>query len=257
MNARRCHTLLLLLLVALLAKAQREVTNNFGAGWSNQYDTYLSPVEYRGFCIAYVNETLHRFKRNSNIAYQGLTTIDISRTRNLAHTKQYLGGNIDYTAIWAREWSDGLWQGLSLRAGGMLDTNIGFLYNNRNGNNPAQGYFAMQVGASVSAKQSFRIRNKQLSINYQANLPLLGAMFSPNYDQGYYELGGLGNYDHNIVCTHPDNALSLRQQLSIDIPIRKAVLCFSYLSDLRQAKPNNLRQHHYNRVFLLGWKKGI
>jgi len=82
-------------------------------------------------------------------------------------------------------------------------------------------------------------------------------MFSPQYGQSYYNLFSQGNYDHNVVCTHPGNALSLHQNFSFDFPIRRATIRVGYLSDLRQARVNGLRQHHYTRAALIGFVRNI
>jgi hypothetical protein len=77
-------------------------------------------------------------------------------------------------------------------------------------------------------------------------------MFSPNYGQSYYEIFNEGVYDHNVVVTSVAT-FQLRQQLSLDIKVSpKAAIRIGYLCDIRQATPNNLKQHQWYNAALIG-----
>jgi hypothetical protein len=87
---------------------------------------------------------------------------------------------------------------------------------------------------------------------YELALPLAGIQFSPNYGQSYYEIFNKGNYDHNIVFTSIA-AFQLRHQLSLDIPVaQRTSLRIGYLGDIRQATPNNLKQHQWYNAVIVG-----
>lgn len=229
----------------------------FGIGRVNHLDTYLSPLEYKGPQATYLHETYRSLQRNPNILFSTLTQGDFSYAHNPAKNAHDIGGNIRYDMGWGRQWKDVLWKGLDLTAGGLAGGNIGFLYNNRNGNNPAQARVVLQLSASARADYHFHIKKQTLSLHYQAHLPLLGMGFMPQYGQSYYTLFEQGNRDHNIICTYLGNALSLRQLLTLDIPIRRSMLRLGYLSDLRQLHANGLKQHQYNRSFMIGYVRQI
>ena len=229
----------------------------FGIGGARHLDTYLSPMEYTGPQLSLLHTTFRTLRRNQHVVFQTLTQGELSYTRNRAETAHDLGGAVRYDFGWGRQWTDMLFPRLNLAALGMAGGDVGFLYNNRNGNNPAQARAALRLAAALRADYRFRIRRQTLALHYEAHLPLLGMAFMPQYGQSYYDLFDRGNYDHNIVATHPGNALSLRQLFTVDIPIRRATLRLGYLSDLHQLRANGLKQHQYSRSFVIGYVRNI
>ena len=135
----------------------------------------------------------------------------------------------------------------------MAEGLLGGTYNNRNSNNnPAQGYLSAAIGAHLAARYDLTVFGKRVTLGYEARYPLVGMMFSPNYGQSYYEIFNLGNYDHNIVVTSPAT-FQLRQQLTADVMLKgNTSLRLGYLCDIRQATPNNLKQHHYYNAVTIG-----
>lgn len=232
-------------------------TTLFGIGRVNHLDTYLSPLAYKGPQITYLHETHRTLGRNPNILFMTMTQGDFSYTDSPAENAHDIGGNIHYDAGWGRQWTNVLLSNLDLTAGGLAGGNLGFLYNDRNGNNPAQAHAGIAFSAFVRADYRFKIKRQTLALHYQAHLPLLGAAFMPQYGQSYYDIFDRGHYDHNIRATHPGNALSLRQLLTVDIPIRRATISIGYLSDLRQFHTNGLKQHQYGRSFVIGYVRNI
>ena len=255
MSSKRFIYSLLFLLAFWQSSFAQEVATQIAIGHANHLDTYLSPEKYRGTEIRFISEVL---KTKVMFQHEG----DISFTHNRANNADEISGHYDFTYAMMHKWS---WcdEKLTLRVGGMADFWLGFAYNTRNTNNPAQGYASLAVGPQVMASYKLSAIIKQperrflkflstITVNYQMRMPWLGMMFSPNYGQSYYEIFSRGNYDHNIVFTSLAT-FQMRQQVSLDIPLKNRIsLRIGYISDIRQAKPNNLKQHQYYNAATIG-----
>lgn len=144
-----------------------------------------------------------------------------------------------------------------LLAGAVADLNGGFIYNLRNGNNPASARAYVNLDASGMAVWNLHIKNYPITLRYQVNLPVVGVMFSPNYGQSYYEIFSLGNSSGVVKMTSIHNQPSLRQMLTCDFPIGIATMRFAYLWDAQQSKVNGLRTHIYSHAFMIGFVKEV
>ena len=192
-----------------------KITNNtrmIGIGGVDILDTYLSQEKYSGTEIRYISHTIRERegKRWARlIVHQG----SIAYARNRADNANEMAGAYKFSYGLLHDWR--FFGGrLDLKAGGMVDANIGFLYN-------------------ISS-------------------PLCGIMFSPNFGQSYYEIFSEGDYDHNIVPTTFVSTPSLRQTFSLDITVRKTTIRLGYMADWRQSKVNNLKYHSYSNMFVIG-----
>ncbi|MCR4920146.1 MAG: DUF3316 domain-containing protein [Bacteroidaceae bacterium] len=222
-----------------------------GLGRASQLDTYLSPLSYSGPQLSFLRETFHLTKRaNRRLSFQTILQGAFSHTENATSTAYDWAGRLGFDAGWHYHWCP--MPALRLMAGGMVGTDIGFLYNDRNRNNPAQGRLNADVSASVGARYRLRLFRQSFVLRYQACLPLAGAMFSPGYGQSYYEISQ-GNRDHNVVATWPGNAFSLWQMVNVDIPLRRYTLRLGYLDDIRQSHANHIKVHDISRSFLIGF----
>ena len=240
----------------LVSSAIHQSTHStlFGIGGVRQLDTYLSPIEYRGPQLLFLKEKLRPTRLlHGRLTYQGLLQADASMTRNRIENVKLLGANIRYDATWHYNWQP--LSALRIMAGPQIGGNAGFLYNTRNGNNPAQALLNIDIAASAAAVYTFNICGHTFRLRDQLDLPIIGLMFSPNYNQSYYELFSLGNTDHNIRFTSPFNRPDLRNQLTLDFPLLGTTIRAGYLIDIRQSHVNNIRHHSYTHAFVLGWVK--
>ena len=247
------------------AAKEKIVTNArmIGIGSTNILDTYISPEKYRGTELRYISHTV-RERTGSETSETGkrnrlATTLIHQGYLSLSDNRAGEGGAIAgmYSFSYGRHLQWMLTGGaLRLKAGAQADGNIGFLYNTRNGNNPAQARLNIDIAPMVGADYRFTAFERwPLTVAYEASIPIVGVVFSPNYGQSYYEIFNEGNYDHNIVPTTIGCAPSLRQMLTIDLRLKKIALRIGYMGDIQQYKVNNLKYHNYSHLFLIGFVK--
>ncbi|MBR5653439.1 MAG: DUF3316 domain-containing protein [Prevotella sp.] len=235
------------------SSASREVENvqMLGIGHISTLDTYLSPEEYTGAELRFISQSarLNTGKRfTTYLTHHG----SIAMTEDRSGDGSQMSGLYTLNLSRRHDWhlADDRWL---LQAGWMGDLNLGFLYDSRNSNNPAQARFSLQLGPSLAAHYHTHLGKAKLNFRYEVSVPLVGIMFSPNYGQSYYEIFSLGHYDHNAVVTTIVSAPSLRQMLTVDFRLWRTTWRVGYLGDYQQAEVNNLKQHFYTHSLLIGF----
>ena len=258
----RCFSLSAIILFALSTptlaqdtlRSNKVITNTqmLGIGAVNTLDTYLSPEEYTGTELRYISHSVR--ENGTKLSRELVHQAQILSVRNRRENNNELGGFYNFQYNWQYtlgQWNVGEGE-LRLKVGGGVDTRLGFLYNMRNSNNPAQAYGQVNIAPNAVAAYRFRLRNLPFQLRYEVQVPLLGLAFSPNYGQSYYEIFTRDNYDHNLVVTSPISAPSLRQLLTLDFTVRHTTFRVGYLGDYQQAKINQLRQHVWSNLLVLG-----
>ena len=221
-----------------------------GIGRTNQLDTYLSPMEYTGMQVSFMTQSermTHLARRR--ISFQSTFFGAYTSTDNPANTASYLGGRIAYDAAWHYHYSP--CRNLDLKGGAMIGTDLGFLHNDRNGNNPAGGHFSADISLSAGASYIFNLWKLPMQASYQADLPMVGLMFCPEFGESYYEISQNG-VGHDILFAHPGNALSLRQMFALDLRMKRITLRIGYLCDIRQRNARSLKYHDTSHTCMFG-----
>lgn len=241
-----------------LQPRQREYAHMFAVGYTDILDTYLSPEKYKGTELRYVSHYT-RYFGSGRLAQTMIHQGSVASTDNRADTGSELAGSYNFQYILRYNWQ--LTPALRVAVGGAADVNLGFLYNTRNGNNPAQVRASVNLAPSAALRYDFGGKRWAFRLGYEAMAPAVGVMFSPNYGQSYYEIFDEGDKDHNIVVTTTATTPSLRQLLTFDMrPRRKwrrTWLRFGYYGDYQQAQVNHLKYHQYSHLFVLGYVKGL
>ncbi|HJD92013.1 DUF3316 domain-containing protein [Bacteroides coprosuis] len=225
---------------------------SYGIGYSNIYDTYLSPQEYKGIDFRISRETMKMTRLwDGNISVQNFLQANISYTHNHVDNNNSFSGLLNWN--YGLHYQFRISPNFKLLAGALIDANLGFIYNLRNGNNPASAKFYLNLAPSGMAIWNTKIKNYPLTLRYQVNIPVMGMMFSPHYGQSYYEIFSLGNDSGTLKFTSFHNQPSIRQFFSVDLPIKAVKLRLSYICDIQQSKINNIRAHSYTHTFMFGF----
>jgi len=228
----------------------------YGIGFSNVFDTYLSPQEYTGIDFRVARESMRMTSMaNGKLSLQSFFQADVSYTHNHVDNNNTLGGLANWN--YGLHYNFPITPHFKLLAGGLADLNGGFVYNMRNTNNPASARAYINLDASGMAIWNLRIKNYPITLRYQINLPVIGVMFSPHYGESYYEIFTLENKGGVIKFTSLNNQPSLRQLLTVDVPIGHAKVRFAYIWDTQQSRVNQIKTHTYSHVFMVGFVKEL
>lgn len=245
----------------------------FGVGSANVLDTYLSPYNYKGTEVRLMRETMRMTRlMDGKVSNQTLIDINASFLENRKKTADEYAAGVRYSIGWhyninlrqSEQTSplhpstgEGAAGDFGVAFGPLLSANLGGIWNTRNSNNPGQAKFDICVDLSAMAYYNLRIGKSNILLRYQMNVPFVGAAFSPNYGQSYYEIFSLGQYDHNTVFVHIGNMPSMRHLLTADIPLGRHILRIGYNGQFNQSTFNELRYHSYSHNFMIGFVKRV
>lgn len=236
----------------------------FGFGVDGVYDSYLSPFAHGFTALRAQRETMRMTNLlDGRVANQTFIDFNASVTEKnddlsgiaggLRYSQAWLYNFRDCNVVNPAEHSTRKW---NYAAGLQASGYIGGIYYNRSGNNPGQAKADVMVNATgIVSYTFFRRKHRPMVLSYQLTFPLLGAAFSPNYGQSYYEIFELGKYDHNVVFANTFNMPSNRHRIMFDMPLKRANLRLGYDIQINQAKMNNLEYLNYSVGFMIGFTK--
>ena len=261
---------LVLLATPLASRAQCIITDSIiperivvkstllGVAGINNLDTYLSGYDYKGASL-YLQHENFRDARTGDYRWKYQTMLN----GMLGYATQ--GNNSELATMVSYSWG-GYHQftpcdRLKLLAGAQIQLEGGALYIPSNGNNPVAAKLRTALAASGMAIYRIPAKAGNYILRCQADVPLAGVMFAPEFGQSYYEIFGLGHYDNTIKMSHPGNNPSLRTTLAADIPLqwgkRGCTVRLAYTADIFQSEINDIRTHLYNHMFTIGFVKTI
>ena len=134
------------------ARQTRFITRalTYGVGYSNIYDTYLSPQEYNGIDFRIARESMRMTRwADGRLSLQNYLQGDFAYTHNKVDNNNTLYGLVNWN--YGLHYHFPLAHNFRLLAGGLADLNGGFVYNLRNSNNPASARAYINLDASVMA----------------------------------------------------------------------------------------------------------
>jgi len=226
-----------------------------GYGKNSSYDTYLSSLKYKGNDFGlYYEQMKMTGLLNGHVSAQHLFNINFSRANNETETATNYTGFLDYA--YGLHYRFEPMEKLQLFAGTQADGLLGFIYNSRNGNNPATGKVHLNLNLSAIAAYRFDIKSQPIFLRYQISIPSLGMMYSPEFGQSYYEIG-LGDRDRLVHFASFHNYLSMRNIFSVEAPVGRFTFRLSYMNWIYETQINHLKTQINRNSFYIGLSKNF
>lgn len=224
----------------------------FSAGHHHNYDDYLSSLLYKGDALALGFEQSRfysaQYPRISN--YEGAEVhadIDQNPAKNATMYEAFVRG------FYGAHYHFNLSHGFLLRAGAFTNIDLGARALLINGNNPVDAIANSNLW--LSAILSYRLHLGRFSFflrNHFAT-PFVGVMFSPKYTETYYDMAYVDDYDGNVVGTWWGNRWQWRNDLSVDIPLRRiANFRFGFLAERAVTTVNKVETRDMHLSFQVG-----
>lgn len=220
------------------------------AGSAHIAETYLSPLKYQGWNTALSYERMQAMRFSPEKWVMRLRgRLNLARTHNPARNASMWDLGLDLGWGMMRRWNFG--QGWTVMAGGSTNIDGGVLYNARNGNNPVAAKIAWTVNASAALTYNGRMGRLPFCARYQAELPLTGIFFSPEYGELYYEIY-LGNHHGLIRGAWPGNFFRLDNLATIDLRFGRTILRLGYRCGVFSRKASHIVTRKISHMAVVG-----
>lgn len=221
-------------------------------GSSHLADTYLTPLKYNGLTCALSYERMQAMKFSPDKWVMQLSgRLNVDRDENPAKNATMWDLDIDLSWAMMSRFNMNAVKGLAFYGGGMTDLKIGALYLSRNGNNPISAKAAWTVGLEGAAVWNTRVGRLPVCLRYQVKLPVVGAFFSPDYGELYYEIY-LGNHENLAHAAWWGNYFRLDNLLTADLRFGSTNLRLGYRADLFSSKTNSITCRNVSHAFVFG-----
>ena len=222
----------------------------FDLGGASILDTYLTPIKYKGMNMRLGYERLQAMKFNPiPWVMQMDAGIEYQRVKNIPRNHSMHSLMVEYQWGMMHRWS--ILPGLQLMAGGSTRFRGGAIYNSYNSNNPVSPKIHWSVNLTGMAVYNTTIGRLPVTLRYQATLPFIGAFFSPEYGESFYEIY-LGNLDNIVHCGWWGNRFDLRNVFTADLHFGRTSLRLGYRGQIETSFVNNLNYQFFTNSFIIG-----
>ena len=225
-----------------------------GVGGYRMKDTYLSPEKYGGAGFRFMNERMRLTKLSGyKISRQNIVNVDISSTMNGAENANFLAAFVDYSIGYHYLFLPDPY--FKIKIGGSARSMFGMVYNTRNGNNPLTVHADVDMNVSLIVIYEFHIRKYPLAIRYQIETPFAGVIFSPVYNQSYYEIFSLGNTAEIVNFASFGNKFAVYNYATVDFPLGGMTVRAGYFGTYYSTHIHSLDRYIISHNLMLGFVK--
>lgn len=222
----------------------------FEAGSGHMADTYLSPVHYNGWHLGLDYRRYQAMKFDPERWTMTLAG-NLSAERGMDRPKVSKMWNFALDLSWGMVRKFRPVTGLTIAVGPGATLDLGALYNPRNGNNPVAAKAAFTADATGYAAYQWHLGRLPVTLTYQPRLPLVGAFFSPDYGELYYEIY-LGDHSGLAHCAWPGNYFLLDNLVTADLKFGGTWLRLGYHGRIFSSKVNHIVTNMSSHAFVIG-----
>jgi hypothetical protein len=133
----------------------------------------------------------------------------------------------------------------------MIQFRGGILYNANNSNNVVSARINMAVGLQAAAVYTTRLFKRPLALRYQASLPIVGAFFSPEYDEAYYEIY-LGNRRHLAHLGWWGSRFDMDNLVTADWHLGGTIVRLGYRCRIEKSWVSHIDTRHVTHSLVVG-----
>lgn len=226
------------------------------AGRINMYDSYLSPLLYKGSSLSIGHERLKYYSERSDKFSQYMNlVVNLGLAENPAKnaTMSKILFYYDYGAHFHLRPMDNL----TVMLGGYSNIDLGVRLLMRNGNNPASAVVNSNVW--LSAIGSYRIKAKRRVVTLRDHLSIaaVGVMFSPKYTQTYFDIFYEGGSDGVVKFTSFGERFAIKNRFTVDVPLRRITLRAGFDAERTVTDVNLNEARDTQFTFLVGFVKNV
>lgn len=213
-------------------------------------DTYLTPLKYSGQHFGLDYQRWQAMKFNPERWVMQLDTrLGLNHTVNPAGNATMWDLMLEFRWGMMHRWR--LPSGFSIGAGGSAMLSGGALYLGRNGNNPVSAKAAFTFNATGYVAWNGTLFHRPLTLRYQPTLPVVGAFFSPDYGELYYEIY-LGNHSGLAHCAWWGNYFMLDNLLTADLSLGATSVRLGYSGRIFSSKVNHIVTNIFTHALVVG-----
>lgn len=214
-------------------------------------DTYLTPLFYNGWhaSMSYERNQAMRFAPD-RWSMQLMARATFDRAQNPARNAAMLNAECELRWGMQRRWQLPI-MGFRAGIGPAIDLRGGALYLSRNGNNPASAKGAITIDALGFVSYNIAIGNLPITFRYQADLPMAGVYFSPDYGQLYYEIW-LGEHSGLVRPAVWGPYFRLDNLLTADLHLGATTLRLGYHNDIISTKTHGIVSRRVTHALAVG-----
>ena len=233
-----------------MAAQERVSMFTLDLGYASVHDSYLTPITYDGIDLGLSFESM-RSVRHDTWLWQFQAGVDYNYVENPAQNNDLhkLMGDLSFNM--QRQWQGVLHPRLGFSAGPMAQLRAGIVYDAVNSNNPVTVRAHANLGATGMAWFNTRLGHMPVTLRYQAQLPVVGVFFAPEYDESYYEIY-LGNHRNLAHMGWWGNRLDMTHYLGADLHLGKTIVRLGYRSRMERWTVNHLHVHDVTHSLVLG-----